>query len=155
MSDPKPNSKDPINEPTVVYLAAGELPDHEVSHDEALRTASYTAHHYMEGKFDHAVIVQNGLPILVIYHGHVWPDTKLTDRHIEQYEGVPFEVHTPIAYRDDTQYQTVYEVHGTGILRGKAEHLLDRRGELLSETRMIADDQPLIGSSIPTMKLGN
>lgn len=137
------DSETTSNEPTVVYIAEGSWPEREISKEEALQLGSFLVRNYRGGVLSHVEIVKGGSPVSVIYHGHRWPDLELLERHIESYGPVPFKVFTPIEEQSGNRIRYIYELDGKGTLRGKAEHILDARGELLAETRMTEQGKPI------------
>jgi hypothetical protein len=78
-----------------------------------------------------------------MYYGRAWPDSGLVQWHQKNYGSVPFEVYTPIEQRHGVSIRTVFEMDGTGTLRGKTEHILGSRGEVLCEKRITEEGKPL------------
>jgi hypothetical protein len=143
MSDHTWDSEKKLNEPTVVYSDRGSYPDREISREEALRSGSYLARHYVGGVLARIEIVEDGSPSGVGYYGRTWPDHALVRWHLQNYGPVRFSIFTPIEDRGGDRIRKVYEMDGTGAMRGRAEHVLNSQGDILSETRMTAEGKPI------------
>lgn len=123
-----------------VFIDAGHWPEQEISPEEADRLKSYLVRYYKADTLFQSALIEMGDCISVTYHNQEWPNPELVEHHRANHGNTPFRVFTPVKEKDQARLQRVVELQANGDIAGYAEHILGREGELLSETRMTAQE---------------